>query len=108
MAIKLPNRLLAAAFMLGGAGTTVFLTNHGFASLVRNGAGDYTLIYEQEIQAESCVNVQITNAGVPLLWRSVRVSDQQLDLQFFDLLNNPTDPAGMTVTVSAVQVGFLG
>jgi len=75
MAIEVPNLNLAQASIVSGVGPT-FLYNRGFASVVRNGAGDYTLTLESGgVDAAQC-NIQCTSRGaVGLIFAVVHTSD---------------------------------
>lgn len=67
MAVEFPSRIHAQAILESGV-APAFRFNNGFASLVRNGLGDYTLFYDQEL-VSLVAHVELGARDVPSSWQ---------------------------------------
>lgn len=106
MAIKIANRLLALAFITGGA-APVFQRNLGFLSVTRVlGVGRYTLTLDTEKDLAipfSQVNLQSSNGGTVLRYGVIRVSNNVFTCVFQATVGGAdTDPVAFTISISGM------
>lgn len=86
MAIEIPNNLHAACSVNADEVASAFLSNSGFAfPLVRNGLGDYTLTFDQELDTVHCVwrGVVRETLGITCVMVCQRPNDQTIRVRTF-------------------------
>lgn len=86
MAIEIPNNLHAACSVNADAAASAFLSSRGFNfPLVRNGVGDYTITFEQELDTIRCVwrGVVREEGAVTAVMVVQRPNDQTIRVRTF-------------------------
>jgi len=101
MAINISDSFHAAARVTWPApGVPALGSQSGFdGTIVKNGVGDVTIFYDQEIDVATLCAHATPTGNKPVMVTCTSPNDQSLRIQTFDNANAPIDDVEMMITV---------